>query len=275
MVANLIADNAQMPLTAEEQWHQMANHHEGQWQGLLIRYDGAGQVVDVLDSVRSFTASADRSAFTHALDFRSRVTGTVTQKQWELSPGDPLIIHPVDPTAALLFNVVPADVMIGRDRRSPRGCYFEPYLLAGNKRVSLVMVYKESLQPTAFSFFREVQQDKETPWWTEDNDCAIAPVAQLTLPIGTEAGVYVNMNHLTRSTITCLGGSVDGEFLGEFLHLRFPDQVELFISPNRLETPYYVLMRWQARPNEGTDATTRSCALIYQQPDQTAEVWAV
>jgi hypothetical protein len=27
-------------------------HHCGRWQGVLVRYDGAGQVLDILDSVR-------------------------------------------------------------------------------------------------------------------------------------------------------------------------------------------------------------------------------
>jgi len=263
-----IVHSNQVPLTAQEQWHNFIAHHEGQWQGHLIRYSGTGKLLDRLDSIRRFTASDDRSSFIHALDFRSRITGDAIQKQWDLTAGDPLIIHPVDPTAYLLFNPVPVDVMVGHDRMSLKTFYFEPYLITGNQRVSLVVMYKQdSPQPTAFSLFREVKQGTESPGWMEGTNCAIESIAQFRLPVETETGIYVTLNEMTQTEI----GPRSWDAEGEFLHIRFPDHVELFVTPNRFETPYYASMRWQAAPHE----TTRICTLIYRQADQLAELWAV
>lgn len=268
MPNKLIADAVQVPLTGQEQWNNFTAHHEGRWQGRLIRYDGAGKVLNILDSIRSFTASEERSTFTHALDFRSRIAGDVTQKQWQLTPGAPLIIHPVDPTASLLFNPVPTDVMVAYERTSLKSFYFEPYLISGNQRVSVVVMYKgDSLQPKAFSFFQEVKEGTESPWWSEETDCAIASIAQHKLSGGTEAGVYVTLNEMTRTEI----GLLPWEAQADFLSIRFPGGVELLVTPNRFEIPYYAFMGWQPVQTE----ITRSCTLMYREAERLAEVWAV
>ena len=109
--------SSKVPLTGQEQWEHFTDHHCGRWQGVLLRYDGAGKVLDVLDSVRSFILSEDWSTVTHSLDFSSRITGTVTRKQWMLTPGNPLITHPVDLSAYLLFNRKPPDIMVGFNQK--------------------------------------------------------------------------------------------------------------------------------------------------------------
>lgn len=160
MSENRLSITAKVPLTAQKQWETLMAHHCGRWQGILVRYDAAGQVLDLLDSVRSFIPSDDRQTVTHSLDFRSRMTETVMQKQWVLTLGNPLIIHPVDPDAYLLFNPDSPDIMVGRDRTGSR-FYFEPYLLASGKRTSVVVMYKSaanSPQPNMFSFFREIKE---------------------------------------------------------------------------------------------------------------------
>ncbi|MEG4149445.1 DUF3598 family protein [Microcoleus sp. Pol12B5] len=131
---------AKVPLTAQQQWETFIADHCARWQGVLVRYDAAGQVVDILDSVRSLIPSDDRQTVTHSLDFRSRMTETVTQRQWVLTLGNPLIIHPADPDASLLFNPHSSDIMVGHDRTG-QGFYFEPYLLASGKRTSVVVMY--------------------------------------------------------------------------------------------------------------------------------------
>ena len=48
-----------VPLTAQQQWENFIAHHGGRWQGVLVRYDAAGQVLDILDSVSSLIPSDD------------------------------------------------------------------------------------------------------------------------------------------------------------------------------------------------------------------------
>ena len=94
------------------------------------------------------------------------MTETVTQKQWVLTLGNPLIIHPLDLDAYLLFNPHSSDTMVTGDRTGP-GFYFEPYLLAPGKRTSVVVMYKSaanSPQPNTFSFFRESKEEVAEPW---------------------------------------------------------------------------------------------------------------
>jgi hypothetical protein len=104
MSENRESITAKVPLTAQQQWETFIADHGARWQGVLIRYDAAGQVLDILDSVRHLLPSDDRQTVTHSLDFRSRMTETVMQKQWVLTVGNPLVIHPVDPEGYLVFN---------------------------------------------------------------------------------------------------------------------------------------------------------------------------
>jgi len=67
------------------------------------------------------------------------MTKTVTQKQWVLTVGDPLVIHQFDPEAYLLFNPHSSDTMVAGDRTG-QGFYFEPYLRASGKRTSVVVM---------------------------------------------------------------------------------------------------------------------------------------
>ena len=92
MSENTESITAKVPLTAQQQWETFIADHGGRWQGVLVRYDAAGQVLDILDSVRTCIPSDDRQTVTHSIDFRSRMTETVTQKQWVLTSGNPLII---------------------------------------------------------------------------------------------------------------------------------------------------------------------------------------
>jgi hypothetical protein len=132
MSENRESITAKVPLTAQQQWETFIAHHGGRWQGELVRYDAAGQVLDILDSVRSLIPSDDRQTVTHSLDFRSRMTETVTQRQWVLTLGNPLISHPIDPEAYLLFNPHSSDIMVGHDRTGSI-FYFESYLLHQEK----------------------------------------------------------------------------------------------------------------------------------------------
>jgi hypothetical protein len=264
-----VSTSSKVLLTSQEQWENFTAHHCGQWRGILLRYDGAGNVLDILDSVRSFTPAEDRLTVTHALDFRSRMTGEVSQKQWVLTPGNPLITHPLDPNAYLLFNRNSSDIMVGYDRTSPKAFYFEPYLLVEGKRTSIVVMYsgENSPQPSRFSFFREVREGLVEPWWSGETICTIVPVAELILPANSSMETYVSLNELSYMSVP----SQPFEVPGDFLHFRFPDAVNLVVSSNRFVTPYYTSMWWIPEPNE----VPRICSLIYRQPNQNAEVLAV
>jgi Domain of unknown function (DUF3598) len=269
MSENRLSITAKVHLTAQKQWETFMAHHCERWQGVLVRYDAAGQVLDILDSVRSLIASDDRRTVTHSLNFRSRMTETVTQKQWVLTLGNPLIIHPVDPEAYLLFNPHSSDIMVGRDRTG-QGFYFEPYLLGSGKRTSVVVMYKSaanSPQPNMFSFFREIKEETAKPWWSEQNHCRIDRVDWLTLPTQAVGANYISLEELAQLPVP----PQPIEIQGDFLQIQFPDAIEFVISLDRFKTPYYASMRW----TPDTQNTPRSCTLIYEKPAQKADVFAI
>lgn len=261
------SSSSKVPLTSQEQWENFTAHHCGRWQGVLLRYDGAGNVLDVLDSVRSFTPSEDRLTVTHALDFSSRMTGTVTRKQWSLAPGNPLIVHPIDPSAYILFNRKPSDVMVG-SQRTGENFYFEPYLIAGEKRTSVVVMYKNenSPQPKVFSFFREIREGSEEPWWSEESACTITHTSSFTIPAHS-LETYISLDEMAQMPVS----SQMFEMQGNFLHFQFPDAVTLVVSVNRFETPYYASMWWIPPQDEAPHI----CSLIYRESNQRAEVLSV
>jgi len=197
------------------------------------------------------------------------MTETVTQKQWVLTLGNPLIIHPVDPEAYLLFNPHSSDTMVGPDRTG-QGFYFEHYLLASGNRASVVVMYKSaanSPQPNMFSFFREIKGEVAKPWWSQQTHCRIDRVNCFKLPAQTTGGTYVSLDEMAQLPVLPL----PSEIQGDFLQIQFPDAIELVISNDRFKTPYYASMRWTPDTND----TQRSCTLIYEQPDQKADVFAI
>jgi len=259
--------SAWQALTPSDQWQHLLAQHAGQWNGLLIRFDGTGQVLDVLDSVRQFTPSSDRQTITHSLDFRSRHTRSVRQQQWNLTPGDPLISHPVDPNALLLFNPTGADAMVGRDRTKPEGFYFEPYLRIGNRRVSVVVMYRGAeagAEPNFFSLFREVRADSGEPWWSSDTTCRIQPCTQLSLSLAQPKAMHIQLETLHYRHI-----APDPQTIaGDFLQIQFPDGIELVLSCDRFHLPYCASLNWAAQQ------ATRRCLLLYSQPSQQPELLA-
>jgi Domain of unknown function (DUF3598) len=266
MSDNQVPITTKVPLTAQSQWEAFRDHHWGRWQGVLIRFDGTGNVLDILDSVRSFTPSEDQQTVTHALNFRSRITETVTQKQWTLTAGNPLIVHPLDPEAYLLFNSHSSDAMVGRDR-THEGFYFEPYLIASGRRTSVVTTYKStenSPQPNLFSFFREVKEGTAKPWWSEETRCRVDPVNCLKIPAQALLGTYVSLDEMAQLPVP----TQPIEIQGEFLKIQFPDEVKLVLSADRFETPYYASMRWNPSYNDAL----RSCTFLYEQPKCKASI---
>jgi len=268
MSENRVSITAKVPLTAQQQWETFIAHHCARWQGVLVRYDAAGQVLDILDSLRICIPSDDRQTVTHSIDFRSRMTETVTQKQWVLTLGNPLIIHPVDPEAYLLFNPHSSDTMVGPDRTGSR-FYFEPYLLAPGKRMSVVVMYTsaDSTQPNIFSLFRESKEEVAKPWWSQQTHSRIDRVNCLKLPAQTTGGPYVSLDEMAQLPVP----PQPSEIQGDFLQIQFPDAIEVVISSDRFNTPYYASMCWTPDTND----TLRSCTLIYEQPEQKADVFAI
>ena len=196
------------------------------------------------------------------------MTETVTQKQWVLTSGNPLIIHPVDPEAYLLFNPHSSDTMVGPDRRGSR-FYFEPYLLAPGKRTCVVVMYTsaDSPQPNIFSLFRESTEEVAEPWWSQQTHCRIDRVNGLKLPTQTAGGTYVSLDEMAQLPVP----PQTSEIQGDFLQIQFPDAIEVVLSSDRFNTPYYASMCWTPDTND----TQRSCTLIYEQPDQKANVFAI
>jgi len=197
------------------------------------------------------------------------MTETVIQKQWVLTVGDPLVIHPFDPEGYLLFNPHSSDIIVGRDRTG-QGFYFEPYLLASGKRTSVVAMYPSpdsSPQPNKFSFFREIKEEVAKAWWSQQTHCRIDRVNDLKLPAQTTGATYVSLDEMAQLPVP----PQPIEIQGDFLKFQFPDAIEVVVSSDRFKTPYYASMRWTPDTND----TQRSCTLIYEQPEQKPEVFAI
>jgi len=269
MSENRESITAKVPLTAQQQWETFIAHHGGRWQGELVRYDAAGQVLDILDSVRSLIPSDDRQTVTHSLDFRSRMTETVTQRQWVLTLGNPLISHPIAPDAYLLFNPHSSDIMFGHDRTGSIFS-FESYLLASGKRTSVVVMYKSAThnpQPNTFSLFREIKEEVAKPWWSQQTHCRIDRVNCLKLPAQTTGATYVSLDEMAELPLP----PQPSEIQGDFLQIQFPDAIEVVLSSDRFKTPYYASISW----TPDTQNTPPSCTLIYEQPDRKPDVFAI
>jgi hypothetical protein len=269
MSENRVSITAKVPLTAQQQWETFIAHHGGRWQGVLVRYDAAGQVLDILDSIRSLIPSDDRQTVTHSFEFRSRMTETVTQRQWVLTLGNPLITHPIAPDAYLLFNPHSSDIMFGHDRTGSIFS-FESYLLASGKRTSVVVMYKSAThnpQPNTFSLFREIKEEVAKPWWSQQTHCRIDQVNCLKLPAQTTGATYVSLDEMAQLPVP----PQPSEIQGDFLQIQFPDAIEVVLSSDRFKTPYYASVRW----TPDTQNTPPSCTLIYEQPDQKPDVFAI
>ena len=269
MSENRVPITAKVPLTAQQQWENFLANHCTRWQGVLVRYDAAGQVLDLLDSLRTCIPSDDRQTVTHSIDFRSRMTETVTQKQWVVTAGDPLVIHGFDPEGYLLFNPHSSEIMVGHDRTGS-GFYFEPLFVASGKRTSVVVMYTSadnSPQPPKFSCFREIKEGGAKPWWSQQTHCRIDRVNALKLPAQTTDATYVSLDEMAQLPVPPL----PSEIQGDFLQIQFPDAIELVISNDRLNTPYYASIRW----TPDTEDTPQSCTLIYEQPDRKPDVLAI
>ena len=268
MSENRVSITAKVPLTAQQQWENFIAAHGTRWQGVLVRYDAAGQVLDILDSVRSSIPSDDGQTVTHSIDFRSRMTETVTQKQWVVTVGNPLIIHGFDPEGYLLCNPHSSAIMVGQDRTGS-GFYFESFLLASGKRTSVVVMYTsaDSPQPNKFSLFKESKEEVGKAWWSQQNHCRIDRVNGLKLPAQTTGGTYVSLDEMAQLPVP----PQPIEIQGDFLQIQFPDAIEVVLSSDRFKTPYYASMRWIPDTND----TQRSCTLIYEQPEQKPDVFAI
>ena len=159
--------------------------------------------------------------------------------------------------------------MVGQDRTG-QGFYFEPYLLASGKRTSVVVMYKStanSPQPNTFSFFREIKEGGAEPWWSQQTHCRIDRANGLKLPAQNTGGTYVSLDEMAQLPVP----PQLSEIQGDFLQIQFPDAIEFVISSDRFHTPYYASMCWTPDTND----TLRSCTLIYEQPEQKPDVFAI
>jgi hypothetical protein len=160
--------------------------------------------------------------------------------------------------------------MVGHDRTGSR-FYFEPYLLASGKRTSVVvMYYKDAAnisQPYLFSLFRENKEEVAEPWWSQQTHCRIDRLNGLKLPAQTTGATYVSLDEMAQLPVPPL----PSEIQGDFLQIKFPDAIEVVLSSERFNTPYYASMSW----TPDTENTPRSCTLIYEQPDRKPDVFAI
>ncbi|MEG4861712.1 hypothetical protein QUB75_30740 [Microcoleus sp. K1-B6] len=144
------------------------------------------------------------------------------------------------------------------------------YLLASGKRISAAAIYQStanSPQPNLCSLFRESKEEAAEPWWSEETHCRIDRVNGLKLPSQTTGATYVSLDEMAQLPVPPL----PSEIQGDFLQIQFPDAIEVVLSSDRFQTPYYASMSWTPDTND----TQRSCTLIYEQPEQKPDVFAI
>jgi hypothetical protein len=120
-------------------------------------------------------------------------------------------------------------------------------------------------QPNLFSLFREVEAERQESWWSEDTSCKLDSLTELRL-LGFKKTTQVKLETLTYRLVDfeCI------EFSGNFLQVQFPDGIELVVSRDRCQTPYYGALKWTVAHKQ----ITRTCSLLYLQPDKPAEILA-
>ena len=152
-----------------QQWHRFIADHGFTWKGILSRYDGEGNITEVLNSTRKFTPASDASTIEHYLCFINRDDPSkVLEKHWMIEKCGPSITHPVDPASTTMLSSQASGIMT-----RPRREYAEIFLIKGNRRVSTVIGYHPSSSEemnnkpvlARISLFREVKQEQYPfPW---------------------------------------------------------------------------------------------------------------
>lgn len=147
-----------------EQWYRFIADHGFTWKGILSRYDGKGELTEVLNSIRKFTAASDASEIEHYLYFVNQEDAAkVIEKQWIIEKCEPGIIHPVDPESTIMFSSQGSGIMSRPGRE-----YAEIYMIQGNCRISTVVSYRrENPEDTEsqcilakISLFREINKEE-------------------------------------------------------------------------------------------------------------------
>ncbi len=124
-----------------QQWYRFIENHGFTWKGLLTRYEGDGEIGELLTSTRKFTAAEDASTAEHYLCFINQEdTSKVLEKTFVVDKSRPGLIHPVDPTSIVMFSASGSGLM-SRPLSDSDYNYAEVYLNVDNRRMSIVIMY--------------------------------------------------------------------------------------------------------------------------------------
>ncbi len=151
------------------QWHRFIEEHGFTWKGLLTRYEGDGEIAELLTSTRKFTAAEDASTVEHYLCFTNQEDPSkVLEKTFVVDKCGPGLIHPVDPKSIVMFSASGSGLM-SRALSQDDVNYAEVYLNVDNRRMSIVIFYHPAEYTLSrISLFREVKHTENDFSWSED-----------------------------------------------------------------------------------------------------------
>jgi hypothetical protein len=151
------------------QWYRFIEDHGFTWKGILVRYEGDGEIKNLLNSIRKFTAKQDKSEIEHYLCFTNQNDPSqVYERSFIIGQCGPGIIHPVDPTSIVMFSSYGSGLM-SRSLSKDDVNYAEIYMNTDSRRISVVIIYDpDQYILSRISLFREVKHTENNFPWSED-----------------------------------------------------------------------------------------------------------
>ena len=234
----------------DRNWHAFWRHHLGQWEGSWTRYTATGNIKETFASTRHFTANPTKTDIVQNNSYRY-ADGRSIEKEWSYNIRNHShrdgFAHPASrPMRGLALNngasawLIPS---LAPNQIAP----FELFLVDGNRRHSVGVVYgpKGDLRRTAS--IREQRGKTPKPGWT-DRRLQVAP--------WHPTGLWQGQKHQIRRDLSLVPEQNtswqwrDADHSNASIHY-FPDGIVL-ICPERLTSgqAFSIQVIWMLNDNE-------------------------
>lgn len=228
------------------QWYRFIADHCFTWKGILVRYNGIGEIKEILDSTRQFTVNVDNSKIEHYLCFINQQNPTnIVERRFIIEKCGPLIIHPLDPISRVMFSSFGSGVM-SRPFQTETVNYAEIYFNTDNRRVSVVISYDQEYQTLEkISLFREVKKSTNDFPWSQDHqvildrdypELEILQTSLLSAETGEEQFLNNNFFYIGKENS---------------LIFNFPDRLSINVPQTlKVEEENNLMLSWQYQPDK-------------------------
>ena len=156
--------------TTERNWHAFWRHHLGEWNGRWTRYTPTGGIKETFASSRHFTADLANTTIVQVNRYRY-ADGRTVEKEWAYNIGDHSqadgFAHPASQTMrGLALNNGAAAWLIPKLEPN-QFALFELFLVDGNKRHSVGLVYGKDGELRRTASIRETRKPQAGSGWSD------------------------------------------------------------------------------------------------------------